>query len=66
MAPVEHNTGVVPSATIVDADGTTVANAGGATVVDVDGTVVADEDAMPIAAVNYRRPMSFVSRGMES
>ena len=35
-------------------------------VVDADGVVVADEDAMRIATVDYRLPMSFVSRGLAS
>ena len=38
MTLVEHNTGTVP----------------GATVVDADGTAVADEDVRPIAAIDYR------------
>ena len=38
MVLAEHNIGVVPSATVVDDD----------------GAMVADEDAMPIAAVDYR------------
>jgi len=50
----KHNTGAVPSATIVKANGATVADASGTTVVDANGTTVADEDAMPIAAVDYR------------
>ena len=54
MVPAEHNTGDVPSAVVIDADGTVVANAGCAAVVDADGVAVADEDAMPIAAVDYR------------
>ena len=53
-ALVEHNTSVVPSATVVDADGATVADAGDIAVVDVDGAVVADEDDMHIAAIDYR------------
>ena len=52
--PAEHNTGVVPSAAVVDANGATVDDASGAVVVDVDGITVADKDAMPIAVVDYR------------
>ena len=66
MAPVEHNTGAVPSTMVVDANGVAVADAGGATVVDADGAMVTDEDAMPIAGVDYKRPMPFVSRGLAS
>ena len=66
MAPVEHNTGVVPSTMVVDANGAAVADAGGTAVVDADGATVADEDAMPIAIVNYRQPVPFVSRGLPS
>ena len=62
----DHNTGVVPGATVVDADGTMVADAGGAMVIDADGIAVADEDAMPIAAIDYKRPMSFVFEGLTS
>ena len=51
-APIEHNTSVVPSATVVDADGAVVADASGAAVVNADGTAVADEDAMPIATID--------------
>ena len=65
-ALAEHNTGVVPSTVVVDADGAAVTNAGGAAVVDANGTAVADKDAMPIAAIDYRRPMLFVSRGLAS
>ena len=54
MAPLEHNTGTVPGAAVVNADGTTVTDAGGAAVVNANGAVVLDEDAMLIAAVNYR------------
>ena len=50
MTPVEHNTNAIP----------------GATVVDADGVVVADKDVMPIAIVDYRQPMLFVSRGLAS
>jgi len=64
MALAEHNTGAIPSATVVDADGAVVADAGGAAVVNAEGTTVADEDAMPISAVDYRRPVLFVSRGL--
>ena len=61
MALAEHNTGAIPGATVVDADGTIVADAGGATVVDADGAMVTDEDAMPIAVIDYKQPMPFVS-----
>ena len=64
--PLEHNTSIVPSTVVVDADGAAVADAGGATVVDADGVVVADKDVMPIAIVDYRQPMLFVSRGLAS
>ena len=66
MVPVEHNTSIVPSTMVVDANGAAVVDAGGATVVDADGAAVVDEDAMGIAAVDYRRPMPFVSRGLAS
>ena len=62
----EHNTGAVPGTAVVDADGIVVADAGGAVVVDVDGIVVADEDVMPIAAIDYWRPVPFVSGGLAS
>ena len=62
--PVEHNTSTIPSTVVVDADGATVADAGGIVVVDANGTTVADEDVMPIAVIDYRRPMTFVSRGL--
>jgi hypothetical protein len=65
-ALAEHNTSTVPSATVVDTDGAVVVDAGGAVVVDADGVAVANEDAMPIAIVDYRQPMSFVSRGLGS
>ena len=52
--PLEHNTSIVPSTVVVDADGAAVADAGGAVVVDADGTMVADEDAMPVTVVDYR------------
>ena len=54
MKLAEHNTGTIPGALVVDADGTAVADAGGATVVDADGATVADKDAMTIATVDYR------------
>jgi predicted regulator of Ras-like GTPase activity (Roadblock/LC7/MglB family) len=54
MAPVEHNTSVVPGTAIVDVDGIVVADAGGTVVVDVDGAVLANKDAMPIAITDYR------------
>ena len=60
MAPLEHNTGTVPGAAVVDADGAVVADASGAAVVNADGTAVADEDAMPIVVIDYRRPVPFV------
>ena len=63
---VEHNAGAVPSAAVVDADGAVVIDAGGATVVYADDDVVVDEDAMPIATVDYRQPVMFVSRGLAS
>ena len=53
-APVEHNTSVVPGATVVDADGAVVVDADGATVFNADGTMVANEDAMPIPTIDYR------------
>ena len=53
-ALAKHNTGTVPSAMVVDADGAVVANAGSAMVIDADGIAVADEDAMTIAIVDYR------------
>ena len=70
MTPVEHNTITVPSTVVIDADGAVVANVGGVAVVDANGaavddahgTMVVDEDAMPIAAMDYRRPMMFVFR----
>ena len=49
-APAEHNTSAVPSATVVN----------------TDGTMVADEHAVLIAAIDDRRPVSFVSRGLAS
>ena len=64
--PAEHNTGTVPGAVVVDADGAAVADASGAAVVDADGATVVDEDAMPIAAVDDRRLMSFVFGGLVS
>jgi hypothetical protein len=56
--PVEHNIGTVPGVAVVDADGAAVADAG--------GTTVANKDAMPIAAIDYRRLMPFVSEGLVS
>ena len=41
-ALAKHNTGTVPSAMVVDADGAVVANAGSAMVIDADGTPVVD------------------------
>ena len=52
--PIEHNTGAIPGATVVDADGSVIADAGGTTVVGADGIMVADEDTMPIVVVDYR------------
>ena len=49
-APAEHNTSAVP----------------GAAIVDTDGAVVANEHAMLITAIDDRRPVSFVSRGLAS
>jgi hypothetical protein len=49
-ALAEHNSCIVP----------------GAVVVDADGTAVADEDAMPIVAIDYRRPVPFVCGGLVS
>jgi hypothetical protein len=66
MAPVEHNTSVVPGVTVVDAYGTAATDAGGAAVIDANGAMVTDEDAMPIAAIDYRRPVMFVSGGLTS
>ena len=66
MVPVEHNTSIVPSTMVVDANGAMIVDADGAAVVDADGAVVADEDAMPIAAVDYRPPVSFVSGDLAS
>ena len=66
MAQAEHNKGAIPSAIVVDADGAMVADVGGTVVVDDDGAMVVDEDAMPIAAVDYWRPMPFVSGGLAS
>jgi len=66
MVPAEHNTGTIPGVTVVDADVAVVADADGATVVDTNGTTVANEDAMPIATIDYRRPMSFVSGDLAS
>ena len=66
MALAEDNTGAIPGAIVVDANGTAVVDTGGVVVVDGDGVAVADEDAMPIAAIDYRRPMSFASRGLAS
>ena len=63
---VEHNTSAVLGTADVDADGIPVVDAGGAMVIDVDGTTVVDEDAMPIAAVDDRRLMSFVFGGLVS
>ena len=66
MVPIEHNIGAVPGAMAVDADGTVVADAGGAMVVDANGATVVNEDAMPIAAIDYKRPVSFVFEGLTS
>jgi hypothetical protein len=38
----------------------------GIVIVDADGAAIADEDAMPIAVVDYSRPMPFVSRSLAS
>ena len=70
--PAEHDTRVIPSTVVVDADGTMVvdpdgamvADAGGAMIIDADGVtvddahgiMVANDDAMPIVVVDYRRP----------
>ena len=62
----KHNTGAVPSATIVKANGATVADASGTTVVDADGAAVAKEDPMTIATLDYRQPITFVFRGLMS
>ena len=43
-----------------------VVNADGIAVADASGTAVADEDAMPIAAVDYRQPVSFIPVGLAS
>jgi hypothetical protein len=66
MAPAKHNTGTIM---VVHSDATDdniqhmalVELGAGAipsvAVVDADGIAVADEDAMPIATVDYRRPV---------
>ena len=54
MVPAEHNTSAIPSAAVVDVDGAVVADPSGTADVDADGAMVADEDAMPIAAIDYR------------
>ena len=41
-APAEHNTGAVPGAVVVIADGAAVVDAGGTMVIDADGAAVAD------------------------
>jgi len=66
MALAEHNTSVVPSFAVDDADGAVVADAGGTAVVDADGAAVADEDAMLIATIDYRRLVLFVTGGLAS
>jgi len=54
MVPAKHNTGAVPDAVVVDADGIAVVDTSGTVVVDADGTAVADKGAMPIATIDYR------------
>ena len=62
--PIEHNTSTVPGIVVVDVDGAAVAGSSGTMVVDADGVIVANEDATPIGIVDYRQPLTFVSRGL--